>query len=488
MQVTDSSMHAVDYLGSLGFGLFIGWLLLVFSEGIPDSDRISTAAYFQDRLYAILVFVSALLAIRFLPARCIASLHNFGILALNLVLSAVLPLMGALEPLAAMPEAVFTVGWLAFGAALALSLYVWCQYYSVLHRRLSLPVTTLSFLIGAGWFLLALNFPAVTLSLVMLLTQAISLLCFIAFARERGIDSRGLSNAQKDTLVFSPKTTATMVILGVSCGVLVPLAIGHGPLLDNDLVLGIGVLAVCLILGTAMIVTHRRFITFERTLRISFFVIAAFALCLPFMGYWQKAVGVVMLASAYAFIDISNWSVLSFLAFRHNSSSVYHFLKGKSHFAIGMFVGWLLSIAAQGYFVFPPFMRLFEISVAVVVLLLASVSAMPFGKDSLIVITSEDKASKEGHPARIEITDPLRKEICEEMSKDHGLTPREREVLFLLSIGHNATAIARDLTVSSATARSHIYHIYQKLSVSSHQALLDYVEDMAVERCDGARS
>ena len=47
------------------------------------------------------------------------------------------------------------------------------------------------------------------------------------------------------------------------------------------------------------------------------------------------------------------------------------------------------------------------------------------------------------------------------------LTPREREVLHLLTEGLDGAAIAERLFVSSATVRNHIQHILGKLGVHS---------------------
>lgn len=58
----------------------------------------------------------------------------------------------------------------------------------------------------------------------------------------------------------------------------------------------------------------------------------------------------------------------------------------------------------------------------------------------------------------------------------HGLTPREREIVLMVSRGRNARRIQEDLGVSLATVRTHLHHIYEKCGVHSDQELLDLVE------------
>ena len=65
-------------------------------------------------------------------------------------------------------------------------------------------------------------------------------------------------------------------------------------------------------------------------------------------------------------------------------------------------------------------------------------------------------------------------QTCAALARSFGLTRREEDVLALLLEGASATDIAAGLVVSEATARSHIQHIYQKLSVHSRDELLRF--------------
>ena len=57
-----------------------------------------------------------------------------------------------------------------------------------------------------------------------------------------------------------------------------------------------------------------------------------------------------------------------------------------------------------------------------------------------------------------------------------GLSPRQTEVLVLLSRGHNTKYIEEQLVISNHTAKSHIYHIYQKAGVHSKQEIIEMLE------------
>ena len=73
------------------------------------------------------------------------------------------------------------------------------------------------------------------------------------------------------------------------------------------------------------------------------------------------------------------------------------------------------------------------------------------------------------------------------MIEEHELTPREAEVFYLLAKGRNAEYIGKQLVVSSATVKSHIYHIYRKLGINSQQRLMTIVDDETIPGIDDGR-
>ncbi len=60
----------------------------------------------------------------------------------------------------------------------------------------------------------------------------------------------------------------------------------------------------------------------------------------------------------------------------------------------------------------------------------------------------------------------------EDFARAHDLTAREQEVALYLGRGYNAAFIAKALSVSNATARTHMHNIYRKAGVSSQRELM----------------
>lgn len=66
---------------------------------------------------------------------------------------------------------------------------------------------------------------------------------------------------------------------------------------------------------------------------------------------------------------------------------------------------------------------------------------------------------------------------CEDIANRYLLSRRETEVLFLLAKGYNAAYIQKKLCITQSTAKTHIYHIYQKLNIHTQQELLAMISD-----------
>lgn len=88
-------------------------------------------------------------------------------------------------------------------------------------------------------------------------------------------------------------------------------------------------------------------------------------------------------------------------------------------------------------------------------------------------------AKKDSDESRaVEADSPLSPEESAERALDafaerYRLSPREREIVGLLSRGRDVPYIEQELVLSKSTVKTHIRHIYEKCGVSSRQDLLD---------------
>lgn len=71
---------------------------------------------------------------------------------------------------------------------------------------------------------------------------------------------------------------------------------------------------------------------------------------------------------------------------------------------------------------------------------------------------------------------------CNDIARQYQLSPREKEIFFLVAKGRNADYIQQELVISTHTVKTHIANIYRKLDVHSSQELLDLVEKVRKAR------
>ena len=98
--------------------------------------------------------------------------------------------------------------------------------------------------------------------------------------------------------------------------------------------------------------------------------------------------------------------------------------------------------------------------------------ATVYAAGRLIGERAEDQMRDELARSRRERTE----EVYDRVASEHGLTPREREVMGMLAEGYTRAYIREALDVSDGTAKAHIAHVYAKLGIHHKDDLLDYID------------
>lgn len=86
-----------------------------------------------------------------------------------------------------------------------------------------------------------------------------------------------------------------------------------------------------------------------------------------------------------------------------------------------------------------------------------------------------ESAEKDSTAASLQRED-LAEAHLDAFAQAHRLSPREREILGLISKGRDVPYIEQELVLSKSTVKTHIRHIYEKCEVSSRQALIDLLQ------------
>ena len=67
---------------------------------------------------------------------------------------------------------------------------------------------------------------------------------------------------------------------------------------------------------------------------------------------------------------------------------------------------------------------------------------------------------------------PFVADVTTRFAEEHGLTPREREILVMVVDGLGVAGIADALVISIGTVKAHLHRIYKKVGVSGRAELM----------------
>lgn len=204
-----------------------------------------------------------------------------------------------------------------------------------------------------------------------------------------------------------------------------------------------------------------------------------------------RLASILLLWVGFSAYDISNWCSLYEACQERNS--VFVFGVGRSLFTFGLLVGRLLFYVVANFLSNSGSVALTSIVLILCVFFLCLILS------NMHLIAAESSCDSSVERTEDVVLEPLDDEPGEvsegekagaaikALAEDNGLTRREQEVFELLAKGRNVAYIQTSLVLSRHTVRSHVYHIYQKLDVHSHQELIDVVEAEAKD-ADEARS
>lgn len=150
--------------------------------------------------------------------------------------------------------------------------------------------------------------------------------------------------------------------------------------------------------------------------------------------------------------------------------------------SVGFFLGWLIVvtlgpvITASGHvFLLSCFILCCAAVVAESLLFGHSIFGVSADadEDGLEGAEKLDSDAGEGLAAAV---DEYYIQITTDMAAEYKLSPRQTEIFLYLARGRNVQFIREKLVVSTPTVKSHVYSIYQKMGIHSHQELIDMVE------------
>ncbi len=325
--------------------------------------------------------------------------------------------------------------------------------------------------------------PAPAPSYAVVLDTVLSLaILALTWRTSKPLLERGATQAEVSPLrIFDPKAStpsvrhifALMFIFAAAVGFGTKFgAVGFVPASSNGLSLGV---LACIAAWFLLAPDHTGRRHADTLLTVSFALMAAGLLVAPHQHFGGTANA--LLYSAKLAFTILSWTVLASLCMRCPSRAVAILAFGELMGSSGVLVGDALAQLCNATFATDVRTTSTVTGVALLILLVyISTGLKGFSFTEAIYgagRTTELSAPIESAPPP---ADRVLEQACDGLAHEHGLTNREREVLGLLSRGHNGYHVRDELGISYNTAKTHIKRVYFKLNVHSQQELIDLVE------------
>ncbi|WP_165172730.1 helix-turn-helix transcriptional regulator [Adlercreutzia sp. ZJ242] len=473
-------------VAAVGFSCLIGWeLTAVFAPSVPLLSWCSIEEGIKLRIASVLALVVTYVVFG-LKADWVYE-HRDRLLPL----SSLLALAAVAESLvstyvAALPFAVSAAVWVLFGFAQASAMSCWCVFFSIVPTKRTAHVIACGAALGTLLFVLVNATSLVWASLLqtaLLIGGSMGAVAFLSRRIPRETVPR------VDELRAAPALSATAAV-SVAC---------HGAVYgfmtvelcsmgyEAALVGGASGIGGILLVFVWNYLGARVNVDVGVVQRITLPFLVASVLLLPFCdGAARVACGCVA-NMALAHTSVFAWYSTSIDNYEFRLHPVRRYAMRQAPSWLGFFLGsvfafvLVFALELEGMALCLA-MALFSVVVVVSFSVYGGdESEMRARLDDLLDVAGkgvvEAVAQEEGEgedPAPQALTLERR---CAHVAERYALTPREGEVLILLARGRNAEYIAGALTVSPATVKSHIYHIYRKLGINSQQRLMDIVDE-----------
>ncbi|MDR3052683.1 MAG: LuxR C-terminal-related transcriptional regulator [Coriobacteriales bacterium] len=282
-------------------------------------------------------------------------------------------------------------------------------------------------------------------------------------------------------LVF---TIATSTINGLSISLSPPSSILND---SNTLMLLRVIVSVVFFFLAIRAIRH---IDFGKLYLLIMVLIAVAVVVMPLLDLVSGPLGTLIAFFSKVF-DFITWCLFAFIMYQKKLPAPIIFGFGRGVFMAGTTLGWFLGVRimpllmAQGWdtFVYVVFALLILVSATLIfsekdfARLFSPISELELILDEIPLegSTEKDEGEDQRNPNRPYLT------ACKQVAAEARLSAREQDVFEQLALGRGSENIAKRLSISLNTARTHTHNVYAKLDVHSRQELIELVESKRAE-------
>jgi DNA-binding CsgD family transcriptional regulator len=457
------SVRAMLPITAYGFSLLWAWLFLTFYSPVLLEPEFASYDY---RSFARICMLAGMALSFFLISRRPALLDRKSTTS-ALLIAFVLTLPTNLLAFAGHPFPVHPYlalpAWLLSGCGFALILTKWAGLLVTSWRHDVGGYVAAAVVLGAAHYLFASNLIGGYAIAAAVLLPAASL-AVLSFVGSRAYLPTFKESGTSVSRILPRESSLVITLYGILFGVATYTLLREG----GDAI-SIPAIAAGLGLGalTYSVVTTflDRYIPLGAVQRVTLpcLVIGFFAI--PFLDAEGQWVLCLCLLAVLSLFDAANLSTLVARASEHGVSASLVVAYGRTYLPLGMCIGWIFSYALLPETIAYPHVSAFVLLGTVLVLAVVA-AVIPF---KVHPVVEGEPVEETGNKGRF-------MQRCDRVAAQYGLSEREQEVLRLLAKGRHAQYIGQTLHISPHTAKTHIYHIYKKMSVGSLEELMDIID------------
>lgn len=477
---------ARSLIGAVGYAFVAASMFLVVVCGTVQSAGLD-GGYLEVHPMRLLGIVS-LLATLFVAYVASDRFTAFGYRNTNRIgtVAAILDLavMAGIELALGLFPWVEAVTSFVFGIAVGLVLLSWGRLLREVPKNEILQTQAAVFCIAGFLFVLAMVSTDAVKLLASLVYMVLGCGAYFVFVRGLGSSDPPDRKTSVERLQFDWRSSLSYAITGFAIGlscVILWWTIGS---LAASVVFGLGYVLASVVSLVISRVKGPSWVLLGPVERWTFPFIVCVLLVIIASGL-TGPVGAVMGVVLYCVLmvrDISRSVTRQVLAAEYDVQPVYLYTRATLPIIAGLAFG---AIIGTGLAVLQEQMYVTWVLYVLVGCFSIAATIVPYGQDKLVMPTI---GGEEGAQGPIPVaTENDWDRACEELCRKHRLTPREGDVFRKLARGRTAKVIARDLTISEHTVKSHTYNVYRKLGINSQQELIDMtveaLEEVEKERC-----
>lgn len=473
-------VRSTDLLGIFGFGLYLAWMYLMLSCAAagPETPQLT----------------KSLLVLAFLLGEVLAALiiaptaeHLVRARAVDILSVAVAVLVGlpVLAEIARFGEVLLFAAWLLAGAGTVVLLALWGFFLADLAHPQACMYPALSTLIAA-----------VVLLVIMLglKDQAAPLACFLVALLSVGLFMlwRRKVAAAGDYVVPQNNRPPDFRSLFHSAVAMVAnsflIGFGFYALAMTSSVAVQAIIIGALVCAAVFKVIDVRFgprYQVSLIIRIIAPVVATCLLLLPYVPLEGRILLIFIMVLVAMIDEIICWTAVAEYMRIHQVQPFANMAFGRFGDILGLGLGFFSASIILSPSIDSPIAPSVFISIIAIAFIFLQAFVFKdnytpfvehFAMDADIEEARQDGPPEDGQPPQ----GAWRQKIIR-FADCNGLTPRQTEVLFLLSRRYSMSMIEKELVVSIHTVKAHIYSIYQKTDVHSRQELIEKIESFESE-------